>query len=89
MRELEEQLIYYYLELGKPFTVVGDEDGYLEHVVAMRPGMIALGYDQQGEYVDGLERDLTNAGLSTKVVRLDAFEPHSQKTSKLAHDERD
>ncbi len=64
-------------------AVLGDEVGYLPHIVAARPDIIALGYDQQGEYVNTLERDLTNVGLSTKVVRLQAFKPETYKTSKL------
>ena len=64
-------------------VVLGQEDGYIEHILAARPDVIALGYDQSGEYVDRLERDLTNAGLSTKVVRLKAFAPEKYKTSKL------
>ena len=64
-------------------AVVGDEVGYLDHIVDLKPGIIALGYDQTGEYVDTLERDLAQSGLSTKVMRLNAFEPDRQKTSKL------
>ena len=64
-------------------VVLGDEVGYLPHIIAARPDIIALGYDQGGEYVERLEHDLTNAGLSTKVVRLKAFKPETYKTSKL------
>lgn len=69
-------------------AMVADENGYLDHIIAAQPDIIALGYDQQGEYVDMLERDLTNAWVGAKVVRLKAFEPDRFKTSKL-HDERD
>jgi FAD synthetase len=68
-------------------AVIGDESGYIEHIKRMRPDIIALGYDQTGEYVDTLEHDLTKAGLSVKVVRLQALEPERFKTSKL-HDDR-
>lgn len=64
-------------------VVIGDETGYLDHVLKMKPDIIALGYDQTGEYVDDLERDLAKAQLSTKVMRLRAFEPERLKTSKL------
>ena len=64
-------------------TVLGDEDGYIGHVKQAKPDIIALGYDQGGAYVDSLERDLRAAGLTTTVVRLDAFEPETYKTSKL------
>lgn len=64
-------------------AVLGDEEGYVRHIVAARPDIIALGYDQEGEYVEGLERDLTSVGLSTKVVRLKAYHPDVHKTSKL------
>lgn len=69
-------------------AIVGDEEGYLEHIKKMHPDIIALGYDQRGEYVDALERDLTNAGLGAKVMRLQAFEPERFKTSKLNHGQR-
>jgi len=68
-------------------ALLGDETGYIAHIIAARPDIIALGYDQDGEYVDHLEADLTAAGLSTKVMRLRAFEPETYKTSKL-HERR-
>lgn len=64
-------------------AVLGDERGYMAHIIAARPDIIALGYDQSGEYVEHLERDLTEADLSSKVVRLKAFNPETYKTSKL------
>jgi len=64
-------------------ATLGDEIGYMEHIVAAHPDIIALGYDQSGEYVDELESELTRSKLSTKVVRLKAFEPERFKTSKL------
>jgi len=63
--------------------VLGDEEGYMEHIRANNPDIIALGYDQQGEFVDHLERNLRDAGLQTHVVRLSAFKPEVYKTSKL------
>lgn len=67
-------------------AMLGDETGYMDHIRAARPDIIALGYDQEGEYVASLERDLAKAGLTTAVVRLRAYEPHVYKTSKLAQD---
>lgn len=64
-------------------VVLGQEDGYIEHIEEARPDIIALGYDQSGEFVDRLERDLANAGVRAKVVRLEAFKPETYKTSKL------
>ena len=64
-------------------AILGDEKGYLEHIKKAAPDIIALGYDQSGEYVENLERDLQKAGLSTKVVRLQPFQPEVFKTSKL------
>lgn len=64
-------------------VVLGQEEGYIEHITAARPDIIALGYDQVGEFVEQLERDLTNAGVKAKVVRLQAFQPDTYKTSKL------
>ena len=65
-------------------AVLGDESGYVEHIRRAQPDIIALGYDQSGEYVEHLEADLTRAGIGAKVVRLKAFEPEKYKTSKLS-----
>ena len=67
-------------------VVFGQEDGYIEHIAEAKPDIIALGYDQMGEFVDRLERDLTNAGVKAKVVRLQALQPEKYKTSKLSFD---
>jgi len=64
-------------------AVIGDEEGYIEHIKKAAPDIIALGYDQEGEYVSKLEKELQTAGLSTKVVRLKAHKPEEYKTSKL------
>lgn len=64
-------------------VVLGDAEGYMPHIIAARPDIIALGYDQQGEYVEHLERDVHAAGLASRIVRLEAFEPETYKTSKL------
>ncbi len=64
-------------------VVIGDEEGYMDHVVRAAPDVIALGYDQEGEYVEYLEDDLRAAGLSVHVVRLKPHHPDIYKTSKL------
>ena len=64
-------------------AVLGDIKGYMDHIRAVAPDIIALGYDQAGEYVDNLEADLKEAGLATRVVRLAAHKPDEYKTSKL------
>ena len=65
-------------------ATLGDKVGYIEHIYANKPDIIALGYDQHGEYVDSLEHDLAAAGLKTQVVRLKPHRPELYKTSKLA-----
>lgn len=64
-------------------AMLGDTEGYVAHIAAAKPDMIALGYDQAGEYVEHLERDLTAAGIGATVVRLQAYRPEIFKTSKL------
>ena len=64
-------------------AVLGDEMRYITHIITAQPDIIALGYDQKGEYVENLERDLRAAGMSPLVVRLSAFKPEVYKTSKL------
>lgn len=64
-------------------AVLGDEQGSLEHIKRVAPDIIALGYDQKGEYADRLPDDLQAAGLQTRVIRLQAYKPQEYKTSKL------
>lgn len=64
-------------------VVLGDREGFISHIIEARPDIIALGYDQQSEYVRDLPAELSKAGLETKIVRLNAFKPHIYKTSKL------
>lgn len=64
-------------------ALLGDSEGYIDHIVKMKPDIIALGYDQSGEYVENLEKDLRAAGLKTRVLRLKAHKPEIYKTSKL------
>ena len=64
-------------------TILGDEEGYISHIREVSPDVIALGYDQQGEYVAKLEHDLRDADLAVTVVRLQPFKPDVYKTSLL------
>ena len=64
-------------------AVLGDESGYIGHILTNMPDIIALGYDQGGEFVLNLGKDLRAAGMETRVVRLGAFKPEVYKTSKL------
>ena len=64
-------------------AVLGDEVGFIAHIKAEMPDIIALGYDQAGEYVENLERELAAAGLTPRLVRLNAYKPETFKTSKL------
>lgn len=64
-------------------AVLGDAEGYMPHIVAAQPDIIALGYDQGGEFVDHLEEDFRAAGMQTQIVRLQPFKPEIYKTSKL------
>ncbi len=67
-------------------AVLGDEEGYVAHITQVNPDIIALGYDQTGEYVDHLEEVLVRAGLTPQIVRLEAFKPGTYKTSKIIKD---
>lgn len=64
-------------------AILGDKEGFIEHIKSARPDVIALGYDQDSDYVRDLAAELSNAGLSTQIVRLKPFKPHIYKTSKL------
>jgi cytidyltransferase-like protein len=68
---------------GVDKAILGDEEGFVKHIAFERPDIIALGYDQQGEYVENLEHELAQAGLHPQIARLEAHEPDIYKTSKL------
>ena len=63
-------------------VVLGGIRDHLPHIIREKPDIIALGYDQEA-YVKGLNQQLKNAGLSTKVMRLKPYQPHIYKTSLL------
>ncbi|HVM73339.1 MAG TPA: adenylyltransferase/cytidyltransferase family protein [Candidatus Paceibacterota bacterium] len=65
-------------------VVLGDMSGYIRHIAKVAPDIIALGYDQAGEYVEHLESDLKAHGLATRIERLKPFHPEDFKTSKLS-----
>jgi cytidyltransferase-like protein len=65
-------------------ALLGDEEGYIAHIAKAAPDIIALGYDQTGEYVDNLKKDLQNAGIRAGIVRLKPYKEHIFKTSKLS-----
>ena len=67
-------------------AILGDREGSMRHIEASRPDIIALGYDQSGEYVESLQEQLQDAGLKTRIVRLVAYMPEVYKSSKLAQD---
>ncbi len=63
-------------------ALLGGLNNYLTHIIKANPNIIALGYDQKA-YTQTLLRDLKQAGLKTKVVRLKSHKPAIYKTSKL------
>ena len=64
-------------------VVLGDRDGFIQHIVQADPDVIGLGYDQDSSYVRELQTELDRVGLATRVVRLKSFRPDIYKTSKL------
>ena len=66
-------------------AILGDAEGYIEHIKSVAPDIIALGYDQKSEYTEHLVEDLREAGLVTSLVRLASLNPEHYKTSKILH----
>ena len=64
-------------------VVLGDRDGFINHIVKADPEVIGLGYDQKSSYVTELQAELDRVGLKTRVVRLKPYKPDVYKTSKL------
>ena len=71
---------------GVDDALLGDEEGHMRHIRAVSPDIVALGYDQAGEYVDHLEEELRAAYLPTEVIRLKPYQPEMYKTSKLSRE---
>jgi FAD synthetase len=61
-------------------AVLGAPKDYLNHIIKLRPNIIALGYDQKA-YTKGLRQKLAHKGLKVKIVRLKAYKPGVYKTS--------
>lgn len=61
-------------------AVLGAPVDYLKHIIAQKPDIIALGYDQKA-YTVGLRRKLLDKGLTVKIARLRAYKPDRYKTS--------
>lgn len=64
-------------------VVLGDTEGYMQHIVKANPQVIALGYDQQSSYVEGVREALQQHGVKARVLRLKSHQPRLFKTSKL------
>jgi len=63
-------------------AVLGSEKEYLSHVLAEKPDIIALGYDQIA-YAKELGRDIKSGKIQAKVVRLKSYRPDKYKSSKI------
>lgn len=63
-------------------AVLGGKLNYLTHIIKENPHIIALGYDQSA-YTETLTKDLRQAGLKVKIVRLRPHKPHIYKSSKI------
>lgn len=63
-------------------VVLSGIKNYLPHIKKIAPDFIALGYDQYA-YVKDLKKDLKDAGLTTKVVRMKPYQEHIYKNSLL------
>lgn len=62
-------------------AILGHDDDVYALVQEYRPGVIALGYDQQ-HFVDKLEEKIKEFGLDTQVVRINAYE-NDRKSSQI------
>lgn len=70
-------------EKGIDEVVLGSESDYIAHIKELKPDVIALGYDQSGEYVEGLAEKLRAAGMRPQLIRLKSFKPEHYKSSRL------
>jgi FAD synthetase len=63
-------------------VVLGAPRDYIEHILKMRPRVIALGYDQKA-YTHKLSEKLAARGMSVSVVRMKPYKPNIYKSKKL------
>lgn len=63
-------------------AVLGNQEDKYAVIEEYRPECICLGYDQVA-FTDKLEISLLNRGITSKIIRLDAFRPEVYKSSKL------
>ena len=64
-------------------VVLGNEgEDHLKIIEDIKPGIIALGYDQRAS-VEGLKEDLKKRGLDVDVFRIGPYKEHRYKSSKL------
>ncbi len=61
---------------------LGNEEDKYSIIESIKPDIICLGYDQNSFSKD-LKTSLVKRGLRTKVVRLEPYEEHKYKSSKL------
>lgn len=63
-------------------VVLGDKTDVYKTIRDKKPDIVALGYDQRA-YVDDLSNAITQAGLTSQIVRLTEYQPKRLKSSKI------
>lgn len=61
----------------------GSKENPMQWIESIKPSTICLGYDQRWPFVDKLENEISKLWLSTKIVRIDSFQPEVFKSSLL------
>ena len=64
-------------------AVLGHARDYYAVVEKHRPDVICLGYDQHSSIADGLKKELAKRRMAVEIVRLNAYKPHTYKSSKI------
>ncbi len=62
-------------------VVLGILGDHIPHILKHAPDIIALGYDQVGEYVDKTVKHIQDNKLKIRVKRLRPFHPEKYKSS--------
>ncbi|MBU0757405.1 MAG: adenylyltransferase/cytidyltransferase family protein [Nanoarchaeota archaeon] len=66
-------------------VIQGDEIDCYSVIESEKPDIICLGYDQNS-FSQNLKEKLNNRDLHPKIIRLEAYEPHKYKSSKIRAD---
>lgn len=62
-------------------VIPGSKSNPMKWIEQLKPDIICLWYDQRWPFVEKLEWEIKNVGLTTQIIRIAAFHPETFKSS--------